>query len=341
MVDALIHLSIFIIQVIVIIGAILVVFGGIMAIASKNKDKSTPKLSIKKLNQKYEEMKLSLEEAILSKKDKKKAAKAAKKSKKHPADDNTRPNLYVLDFEGDIKASDVENLRQAITAVLTVATPKDEIVVRLESAGGAMHAYGLASSQLARVRDKHIPLTICIDKIAASGGYMMACVANKVVAAPFAIVGSIGVIAQLPNFHRVLKDKHIDYEQITAGQFKRTLTVFGENTSEGRQKFQAEIDEAHDLFKGFIADYRPQTDLEKVATGEHWFARKAFELNLVDTLLTSDDYLLRASNNHNLYEIKYKKKKPFMNKLGNCVQLLVNKFFFSLNQVEQDNHYLK
>ena len=334
MLETLFQLAIFISKTFVIIAAVLIVFGGIIALATKGKEKSESKLVVKKLNKRYDNMKDELRQAVMSKKEYKKATKAKKKKaeKKH--------KLYVLDFEGDIKASDVGNLQNTVTALLTLATPEDEVVLRLESAGGVMHGYGLAASQLARFREKNIPLTVCVDKIAASGGYMMACVANKIIAAPFAIIGSIGVIAQLPNFHRLLKDNHVDWEQITAGQYKRTLTMLGENTREGRHKFQEEINEAHDLFKEFISSMRPQTDLDKVATGEHWFARKAFELNLVDTLSTSDDYLLKACNECDLFHVKYKKKPSLMEKLSKGAHTIIEKGFISLLTAERRNTYL-
>ena len=182
--------------------------------------------------------------------------------------------VFVLNFDGDWKASAVNLFREEITAILCVAKPQDEVVVRLESSGGVVHGYGLAASELQRIKDHHIPLTIAVDKVAASGGYMMACVADKILAAPFAIIGSIGVLAQLPNFHRFLKKHDVDFEQITAGQYKRTLSLFGENTSDGRKKFQTEINEAHQLFKQFITEHRPQIDIDKLATGEYWFGQK-------------------------------------------------------------------
>lgn len=336
MLETLFQLAIFISKTFIIIAAILIVFGGIIALATKGKGKNDAKLVVKKINKRYDNMRDVLRQAVMSKKEYKKMHKAEKKNKTEDA----KHKLYVVDFDGDIKASDVGNLQNTVTALLTLATPKDEVVLRLESAGGVMHGYGLAASQLARFREKNIPLTVCVDKIAASGGYMMACVANKIIAAPFSIIGSIGVIAQLPNFHRVLKDKHVDWEQITAGQYKRTLTMLGENTREGRKKFQEEIDEAHDLFKEFISTMRPQTDLDKVATGEHWFARKAFELNLVDTLSTSDDYLLNAANDRHVYHVKYKKKDSLMDKMVKGVHTVVEKGIISLLTADRRNTYL-
>src|SRR5690606_23138206 len=199
-----------------------------------------------------------------------------------------KARVYVLDFDGDIKASAVENLRHEITALLTLATPQDEVVLRLESGGGMVHSYGLAASQLARIRQAGVPLTVCVDKVAASGGYMMACIGEKILSAPFAILGSIGVVAQLPNVHRLLKQHNIDFEGLTAGEYKRTLTVFGENTAKGREKFQEDLETTHRLFKDFVASYRPQLVMEEIATGEIWLGSTALEKKLVDELKTSD-----------------------------------------------------
>ena len=221
----------------------------------------------------------------------------------------------MLGFKGDIKASDVSSLREEISALLTFATDNDEIVVLLESAGGTVHGYGLAASQLKRVRDKKIKLTVAVDKVAASGGYMMACVADKIIAAPFAIIGSIGVLTQIPNFHRLLKKHNVDFEQITAGQYKRTLTLFGENTDQDREKVQEELEETHQLFKNFIKENRGDVDIEKIATGEHWYGSQAMELKLVDELKTSDDYLSDAVKNADIYEIQYIRKKPMSEKI--------------------------
>lgn len=222
----------------------------------------------------------------------------------------------MLDFDGDVKASEVEPLRQEISAVLLLAEAEDEIVIRLESPGGMVHEYGLASSQIERIKRKQIPLTICVDRVAASGGYMMACLADKLLAAPFAIVGSIGVIAQLPNFHRLLKKNDIDYEVLTAGEYKRTLTVFGENTEKGREKFVQELEETHDLFKGFVQEYRPQVDINSVATGEIWFGKQALENKLIDELSTSDQYLMDAADQADIFIVRYEEKKSLQDKIS-------------------------
>ena len=225
--------------------------------------------------------------------------------------------IYVLDFKGDTAASAVENLREEITLILATAKAgRDRVVVRLESPGGMVHGYGLAAAQLVRLRDAGFNLTICVDKVAASGGYMMACIANEIVSAPFAVVGSIGVVAQVPNFNRLLKEKHIDFELYTAGQFKRTVTMFGENTPEGKAKFEEELQQTHALFKHFVERYRPSLNVEQVATGEHWYGEDARALNLVDKLQTSDEYLLGLLAQHDVYVINTRKRPTFGEKLG-------------------------
>ncbi|OAL81535.1 protease [Acinetobacter sp. SFB] len=225
--------------------------------------------------------------------------------------------IYVLDFKGDTAASAVESLREEITLILATAKAgHDRVVVRLESPGGMVHGYGLAAAQLVRLRDAGFNLTICVDKVAASGGYMMACIANEIVSAPFAVVGSIGVVAQVPNFNRLLKEKHIDFELYTAGEFKRTVTMFGENTAEGKAKFEEELQQTHELFKHFVEKYRPQLNVEKVATGEHWYGKDALALNLVDKLQTSDEYLLGLLAQHDVYVIDTRRKPTLGEKLG-------------------------
>lgn len=225
--------------------------------------------------------------------------------------------IYVLDFKGDMAASAVENLREEITLILATAKAgRDRMVVRLESPGGMVHGYGLAAAQLVRLRDAGFHLTICVDKVAASGGYMMACIANEIISAPFAIVGSIGVVAQVPNFNRLLKQHNIDFELYTAGQYKRTVTMFGENTEEGKAKFEEELQQTHSLFKHFVEKYRPQLNVEKVATGEHWYGQDASDLNLVDKLQTSDEYLLGLLPQHDVYVIETRRKPTLGEKLG-------------------------
>ncbi|EMN7139320.1 protease SohB [Vibrio parahaemolyticus] len=237
-------------------------------------------------------------------------------SKEGSLDSKREPHLFVLDFNGSIDAKEVASLREEITAILAVAREGDEVLLRLESGGGMVHGYGLASSQLDRIKAAGLPLTISVDKVAASGGYMMACVADKIVSAPFAIVGSIGVIAQIPNFNKLLKKHDIEYEQLTAGEYKRTLTMFGENTDKARDKFKQELEETHVLFKDFIRERRPSLELEKVATGEHWFGTQAKELGLVDEISTSDDLVVAACKEKTVLAVHYVQKKKLADKLA-------------------------
>ena len=250
------------------------------------------------------------------KKAKKQEAKALKSKLKNGEKVEPKPCVYVLDFKGDISASETTALREEISAIINVAKANDEVLLRLESPGGVVHGYGLAASQLARLKQKGIKLTVTVDKVAASGGYMMACVADKIASAPFAIIGSIGVVAQIPNIHRLLKKHDVDVDVMTAGEFKRTVTVLGENTEKGKQKFQAELEEAHQLFKQFVAQNRPHLDVDKVATGEHWFGQQALELQLVDELATSDDIILEKMKDKSVISVKYKVKKPLLQKIG-------------------------
>ncbi len=323
----------FLAKTITLVLAVILSVGGIVLLATYGRNSAKERLEIKKINDKYEQMADTIKAAILSKDELKKDSKSDKQQKKSTAvalkkGITQKPSrVFVINFDGDIKASALASLREEITAILTVATPQDEVFLRLQSGGGLVHAYGLAASQLMRIKDKKIPLTICVDAIAASGGYMMACVADKIIAAPFAIIGSIGVVAQLPNFHKLLKKHNIDFEQITAGEFKRTITMFGENTDKTRQKFKDELEEVHILFKQFIQQHRPIVEIDRISTGEHWLAVRALELNLVDELKTSDDYLLENSQHKELFEVCYNIKQSLGVRLGWFVQNNINKIF--------------
>ena len=287
------------------------------------------------LQQKDQEKEL----AKAKKKEKAEAKKALKKST--GAADEPRSKVFVLNFQGDISASEVSHLREEITAVLTQATERDEVVLRLESPGGMVHSYGLASSQLDRLRKKNIPLTVCVDEVAASGGYMMACVADKIFTAPFAIIGSIGVVAQMPNFNKILKKNDVDYEMLTAGEYKRTLTIFGENTEEGRAKFIQDLEETHQLFKEFVSSRRPQVDIEKIATGEIWYGTKAQEVALVDGIQTSDEYIVSRFDDADVFEVRYVLKKKLHERIGlaaeSSIDRLVSKWWSRLT--DRSNRY--
>lgn len=317
--------GIFLAKAVTIVVAILFIIAAAGGAAVKSKTAHAKDLVVDKLNDRLKEAKDEIEDAILDKdalkaykKSEKLKAKAEKKARKtDKTEPESKPLVYVLDFDGDIKASAVETFRDAITSVLQVVNKeRDEVVVRLESPGGMVHSYGLAAAQLDRIKSKGIKLTICVDKVAASGGYMMACVADKIIASPFAIMGSIGVVAQLPNFNRLLKKNDIDYEILTAGEYKRTLTMFGENTDKGREKFQHDLEDTHVLFKQYVSERRPVVDIEKVATGDIWFGSRALEVSLVDALQTSDEYLIDACERADVFSISYKEKQTLADKLG-------------------------
>lgn len=316
----------FLAKTVTLVVAILVILLAAVAARSKGR-RVVGQLQVDKLNDFYKQLRHRLEHAVLDKdqlkaahKEEVKAAKLVKKAGVH------KPRVFVLDFDGDIKASATDSLRHEITALLSLATPQDEVVLRLESGGGMVHSYGLASSQLVRIRQAGIPLTICIDKVAASGGYMMACIGEKIISAPFAMLGSIGVVAQLPNVHRLLKKHDIDFEVLTAGEYKRTLTVFGENTEKGREKFQEDLEVIHELFKNFVARYRPQLDIDDIATGEVWLGLAALEKQLVDELKTSDEYLAERAKQAELFHLHYAEKKSLQERVGLAASVALDRF---------------
>ncbi len=293
--------------------AVAIIIALIAGVALKQRPRKG-QLEIHDLNEAYLQQQELLQHYLLPKKAFRKWQKNAQKSYDQLTEQPKR--LFVVEFNGSIDAHEAEALREEVSAILAVATTEDEVLLKLESGGGVVHGYGLAASQLDRLKQQQIPLTVAVDKVAASGGYMMACVADKILAAPFAIIGSIGVIAQLPNFNRLLKKHDVDFEQFTAGEFKRTVTLFGENTDKGRQKFQQELEETHQLFKAFVARHRPALTLDKVATGEHWFGYQALELGLIDEISTSDSYLCLACQQRQVLQVKYSQKKRLSEKLG-------------------------
>ena len=338
--DFLYEYGMFVAKALTIVFAILIAVIGMIAALTKNKEDHKEHIEIKKLNDKYEDIKFSMKSFMLNKKGLKKLEKeqkAKEKAEKKTPEDDEKQRIFVLDFDGDIKASAVSNLREEITAILMVARKQDEVFVRLQSPGGMVNTYGLAASQLTRIKDKNIGLTISVDKVAASGGYMMACVADKILAAPFAILGSIGVVAQIPNFNRLLKKHDVDYELVTAGEYKRTLTMFGENTDEGRRKFKDDIEDIHVLFKDFVVQHRPIVDIAKVSTGEFWFGSRAKELDLVDELQTSDDYLLEKVQQADLYSVKHVEKKNLSDKFSGFLQNVSEKVFVNWWSKSQEN----
>ena len=323
MLEIFLEYGLFLLKVITVLISVIVL---ISFIAASKKSNTSEGLEIENLNEKYKGLSDSLNKAVMEKDEWKKKQKSEKTiAKKNKKKKTRKPKAYILDFIGDIKASAVPSLREEVTAILDIAKRNDQIVLRLDNHGGVVHEHGLAASQLARIREKKIHLTVVVDKVAASGGYLMASVANKIYAAPFAILGSIGVIAQLPNFNRLLDNYGVDFEQITAGQYKRNVTMFGKNTDEDREKLKDQLEEIHELFKSSVNEYRPQLDLERVATGEHWYGSKALELGLIDEIKTSDELLIEMAKKYEIFSVKLKIKKPLKKRLLSNIDSLLEK----------------
>lgn len=314
--DFLLQYGMFALKALTMVLATLFLLGGVLTLTRKAKTD----LSVRFLNDEYRHLVEHMEKAVLGKKTKK--AKVKKSSSKK----NKEPVLFILDFNGDIKASQVEALREEISAILAIVTKQDEVLLRIESPGGSVNGYGLAAAQIQRLRDKEIPITACIDKVAASGGYLMACVAHQIIAAPFAIVGSIGVIAQLPNFHRWLHKNDIDVELITAGEYKRTLTVFGKNTAKGREKFQEELELIHQNFRQYVLNNRSDVDIDQISTGEHWLATDALPLRLVDALQTSDEFIISKMQTHRVFHVKAHYKPSWLERILKPAAKMVHPF---------------
>lgn len=246
------------------------------------------------------------------------------------------PALWVLNFKGDIRASEGETLTKEITSVLSVASPEDEVLVRLNSTGGSVIGYGLAAAHLDRIRDKGLRLTIAVDEAAASGGYLMAAVADEILTAPFAVIGSIGVIATIPNAKKLLEDKGIKILEFTAGEFKRTVTPFSDVTPEREQKLLEQLADIHVLFKDFVSVRRPTLSIDDVATGEYWYGARAVENGLADRLITSDEWLLEKLETHEIYTVQT--IKPGM-KIGEHLMRLRTSVVRALRgQLDEETH---
>ena len=351
--DFILDIAEFLLQAIILLGVFLVAFAGVMALSQRKRGAGEDgTVEARSLNERFEmheeAVRAVIEDPLESKargKDQKREKKAKRKAikqalKAEDDDEPRRPRVFVLDFDGDMQASQVDQLREEVSAILPVVGEADKVLLRLESGGGVVHGYGLAASQLMRLKDAGITLTISVDKVAASGGYMMACVGDEIIAAPFAILGSIGVVAQLPNFHRLLKKNDIDFEMHTAGEYKRTLTVFGENTDKAREKFQADIDDIHVLFKDFVSSNRPVVEIDEVSTGEFWFGQRALEKNLADRLCTSDSFLVEHLEGYDLIEVRYRAKRSWQEKLSLAAEMAVERGFRRLLKSERDQQFL-
>lgn len=341
--DLLFYYGIFLAKTITVVVAIAIIAVIIVNVAQR-KRAATGQLKLTQLGEDYQDMKEAMILATMApheqkvwqkeqKKNNKQEAKSAKKqAKQNVKKIDKKPVIYVLDFKGSMDASEVASLREEVSAVIAVAQPQDEVLLRLESPGGVVHGYGLAASQLQRLRQKGIRITVAVDKVAASGGYMMACVADRIVAAPFSVIGSIGVVAQIPNFNRLLKRNNIDIELHTAGEYKRTLTLLGENTEQGREKFREDLQETHLLFKQFVREMRPALDVDAVATGEHWFGTQALEKGLIDEISTSDDLLIDAMDKNQVIGVHYERRKKVMDRFMQSAALSFERLLLKIWQ---------
>lgn len=347
------HYGLFLAEAVTIVIAILVIVGGIIAMSARPRHGAEPgHIEVRNLNHRYDDTERCMQEAVLDEpalkalhKQLKKAEKLKHKQEQKAQKDGStarRKRVYVLRFNGDVKAEQVSRLREEVTAVLVIAEAgRDEVLIDVESTGGMVHAYGFAASQLQRIRAADIALTVSVDKVAASGGYMMACIGDKILAAPFAIIGSIGVMASVPNFHRLLKKFDVDYDVMTAGEFKATVSMFGENTEKGKTKFRQELEETHVLFKQFVGKHRPQLAIEEIATGEIWYGTQALDKKLVDEIIDSDSYLLGLRKQADLYEVQYVEKKSIQQRLGLLVQHGISSALSSLAKEDRDQHVVK
>ncbi|MFK7831482.1 MAG: protease SohB [Congregibacter sp.] len=340
--------ALFLAQAVTVVAAVGMIVLLLAVVGQRQRGEGSGQVEVHDLNERYKEMrealrdatsdpllrkeKLKAERKATKKKDKQKAKQAKQQLSEGVESEEDKPRLYVLDFDGDIRASAVDQLREEVSVLMGELREQDEVLLRLESGGGMVHSYGFASSQLQRIRAKGATLTVSVDKVAASGGYMMACVGSQIIAAPFAVIGSIGVIAQLPNFHRLLKKNDVDFEMITAGEFKRTLTMFGENTDKGRMRFKEEIEDTHVLFKEFVQENRAVVDVDQVATGEVWFGQRALQVQLVDELKTSDDYIQERLESHGVFQLHYVPKKSWQQKLGLAAEGALERSFLKLWQ---------
>lgn len=338
--NALQTIGIFAAQTFLILFAILAVIIVIALLAAKASHKS--EMQVELLHKKYKHFRDVLKAQTLTKNERKELKKKLKEERKAQEAEprGHEKKIFLIDFEGDVKASAVQNLREEVTAVLTTATPEDEVVVRVESPGGVVHGYGLAASQLLRVREKGIPLTICVDKVAASGGYLMSCTANKILCAPFAIVGSIGVVAQVPNLNRVLKKYDVDFKEYTAGEYKRTVSLLGEITPKGEEKFREQLEDTHVLFKSFVHKFRPHMNIAEVATGEYWYGEQALGKGLIDEIKTSDDYLLGLSEKHQIVKVKFEHHESISEKLSGIIGKAFHKGSLSILEELETRRFL-
>lgn len=252
--------------------------------------------------------------------------------------------VAVLKFKGDIRASARFAFAKLVDEVVLNAREFKEVVVVVESPGGGVSEYGMLFAELERMRkcEENFQLTVVVDTVAASGGYLMSLPAHKILAAPFAMVGSIGVVSFIPNIRELLEANKIKPRTFTAGDFKRTVTLTDEGDEKSAEQYKQQLALIHEQFKQALKKYRPQVELEKVATGEAWLASTTVEkeLQLVDGLNTSHALLLEMNQSFDLVEYSSKaERKTFLKRILGCddenqsiVDQIVTKFVDEVSQ---------
>jgi serine protease SohB len=295
-----------IVVVLAVVAAAVLLVLRIMSANRADRRDSDSDLQIVDLGKQLTERANRVRRSLMPKKERK---EFAKRSKAEGSTENYDSTVFVIDFRPKLRAREVETLRKEVDVITQLVTPRDEVLVRIDSPGGTVTGYGHAASQLLRIHNRGVPLTICVDEIAASGGYMCAAVADKIIAAPFAFIGSIGVVAGIPNFVGLMNKLGVRYFELTAGENKRTLSPFSEPTPEKQAVEQQRLEAIHRAFKELIKKRRPNLDIDRVADGNYWLAVDAKELGLVDVIQTSDEYLLQqAKANRQILKISCERK---------------------------------
>ncbi|KZX82185.1 hypothetical protein A3715_00045, partial [Oleiphilus sp. HI0009] len=273
------------------------------------KKNSDGRIIVKSLNEEYQE----IQDALL----KFKPLKPIKSSsiRKFKASPN-KQSIFVLDFKGDKTASSVGSLSKEVSAILSVAKPNDEVFLRLESPGGTITGYGLASQQLIRLREAGIRLVVSVDEIATSGGYMMAAVGDRIIASPTSMLGSIGVIMEVPNFYNLLDRAGVQFHQFTAGKHKRLVSMTNKIGDAAKDQINQDLEKSHELFKNHVHTYRNSVNLESVSHGDVWSAKYCLDNKLVDDLMTSEAYLFDRASRANIFHISWDVERSFSDKLS-------------------------
>lgn len=297
------------------LAVIFIFFYGLWSLLSrKGKAQNEQKIALKSYEKRYYEALTPQVREFVEKKDLtalKKAQKAAQKEK--------GSCLYVIDFDGDMQASNTVQLAETTSCLLPLLRSTDKVLVRVKSSGGLVPHYGYAASQLSRLRSK-ASLTVAIDHIAASGGYLMACVAHEIIAAPFAIVGSIGVVGLVPNVHPLLKNHGIDVHEHTAGEYKRSLSPWAAVTPEKVQRYEHELSMTHELFQEFVQQYRPNLEPEVLQTGEYRYAaRSVGDTGLVDKVQSSDDFIAEHLPKYHVIFVTCREEKSVWQRLSGAL----------------------